>query len=161
MQAIINADLWDAHSDQLQYIDLPFSTYGQYDNFYGQVLTLKLHEDNTFVRKALSDPGKGRVLVVDGGGSKRCALVGDNLAQLAIDNGWAGIVVYGCIRDSKQINQMPIGIKALGCCPVKSIKRNVGLLGELLQLAGVAIQTGDYLYADADGILVSKHNLIS
>ena len=98
--------------------------------------------------------------MVDGGGSKRCALVGDNLAQLAIDNGWSGVVIYGCIRDAMQINDMNVGIRALGTCPVKSVKRNEGLKGETLVIEGTRIKNGDYLYADSDGILIAHRKLI-
>lgn len=156
---VVTADLWDAHAPDLQLLNLPLRSFGKKTNFFGEIVTLKLYEDNTLVRKVLGEPGQGKVLVVDGGGSQRCALVGDNIAQLAMDNGWEGIVVYGCIRDSSVINTMDIGIKAVGTCPVKSIKRNVGLKGETLLIAGTSIQQGHYLYSDADGVLLSAKSL--
>lgn len=160
MTPFATADLCDDHIDQLECLDPIFQPYGKKTAFAGEIITLKLHEDNTLVRETLGTNGKGKVLVVDGGGSLRCALVGDRLAQLAIDNEWSGIIVYGCIRDSAVINQMEVGIKALNTCPVKSIKRGVGLKNEIIKFAGVTMKAGDYLYADADGILVSREWLL-
>lgn len=156
---IITADLCDQYPDQLDLLNVPFQQYGTKENFSGEIVTLKIFEDNTFVRKLLEEDGTGKVLVVDGGGSKRCALVGDNIAKLAIDNNWEGVIVYGCIRDTHVINQMNIGIKALGSCPVKSIKRNVGLVNEPLLIEGTKILSGQFIYADSDGVLVSHNNL--
>lgn len=153
------ADLCDDFANEVTCLTPLFQHYGQKECFAGEIVTLKLHEDNTLVREVLGENGKGKVLVVDGGGSLRCALVGDNLAKLAIDNGWEGIVVYGCIRDSKEINTMPVGIKALNTCPVKSIKRGVGLKNETVHFAGTTLKPGNYIYADSDGILVSEANL--
>ncbi|RME33742.1 MAG: ribonuclease E inhibitor RraA, partial [Gammaproteobacteria bacterium] len=120
------ADLYDAHEDRLQ-VALPiFRDYGGRRRFCGPISTVKAFEDNTLVRAALEEPGEGRVLVVDAGGSLRCAMVGDNLAQLGIDNGWSGIVVHGCIRDSGPIGEMAIGVKAMATNPRKSVKRGEG-----------------------------------
>jgi regulator of ribonuclease activity A len=160
MKEVYTADLWDAQEVPLRCLHAAFNTYGLLDNFCGPVLTLKVYEDNSYVRKVLAQPGKGRVLVIDGGGSCRCALLGDNLAQLAIDNQWNGLLIYGAIRDSKVINQMAIAVKALGTCPIKSIKRNVGVVGESLEIEGCTINTGDYIYADADGLLFSSSPLL-
>lgn len=157
---IATADIWDEHFESLKLLHLDLKQYGKKTSFAGQVVTLKLHEDNTYVRKTLSENGKGKVLVIDGGGSKRCALIGDNIAQLAIDNEWEGAIVYGCIRDSKVIHTMDVGIKAIGTCPVKSIKRDVGLVGETLIIEGTEIAHGDYVYADEDGVLFSKKNVL-
>ena len=154
------ADLCDDFAQEVTCLTPLFQHYGTKSAFAGEVVTLKLHEDNTLVREVLNEDGKGKVLVVDGGGSLRCALVGDRLAQKAIDNGWEGVVVYGCIRDSKVINAMNVGIKALNTCPVKSIKRNVGLKNETVHFAGVIIQPGQFIYADEDGILVSDRFLL-
>ena len=153
------ADLWDEFSDKLTLLNLPFNSYGKIESFHGEVVTLKVYEDNSLVKKELGTNGKGKVLVVDGGGSRRCALVGDNLAQMAINNGWNGIIVYGCIRDSKQINEMAIGIKAIGTCPVKSTKRNEGVKGEDLIIEGTKLGSGNYLYADMDGVMISDEML--
>ena len=157
---ICTADLWDEYADQLSYLNLPLLHYGKKHSFYGEVITLKVFEDNTFVRELLSTNGKGKVLVIDGGGSTRCALVGDNIAQLAIDNEWSGILVYGAIRDSAIIKTMDIGLLALGTCSVKSIKNNVGYPHQELLINGTKIQDKQYLYADADGVLLSDAKLI-
>ncbi|MEM6320334.1 MAG: ribonuclease E activity regulator RraA [Bacteroidota bacterium] len=154
------ADLWDDHPNQLICLTPLFQNYGKKPCFGGEIVTVKLHEDNSLVRETLGENGQGKVLVVDGGGSLRCALVGDRLAQKAINNGWEGIVVYGCIRDSAVINQMDIGIKALQTCPVRSIKRGVGLKGEVLRFAGAVLRPGQFIYGDADGLLVSENWLI-
>lgn len=120
------ADLCDAHSDDLLVMEPLFSNFGGEPSFGGPAVTLKVFEDNSLVRAALEEAGQGRVLVVDGGASLRCALVGDQLAQLAVHNGWAGIVVQGCIRDSAAIAEMPIGVQAMGTHPLKSVKRGEG-----------------------------------
>jgi len=122
----------------------------------GPIATLKLFEDNTLVRKALEQPGSGRVLVVDGGGSTRCALVGDRLATLAKDNGWAGIIVYGCIRDSAVIAGIEVGVKAIGTTPRKSVKRGEGQQDIAVTFGGVTFEPGAHLYADADGVVVAR-----
>ena len=157
---IVTADLWDEYAQELTLLNVDFRHFGTKTNFAGQVVTLKLYEDNTYVRKLLAEPGDGKVLMIDGGGSKRCALVGDNIAQLAMDNNWAGVIVYGCIRDSQVINQMNVGIKAIGTCPVKSIKRDVGIVGEELIIEGTKIKPGQYAYADMDGVLLSDRKLV-
>jgi regulator of ribonuclease activity A len=118
-------------------------------------MTLKVFEDNSLVRQALEGPGEGRVLVVDGGGSLRCALVGGMLGQLALDNDWAGIVVYGCVRDTEELNGMALGIRALQAHPRKSHKRGVGDSGLTVRFAGLTVRPGDWIYADEDGLLVS------
>ena len=161
------ADLLDAHEDQgtlpagtLQVVAPMFRSYGGHAAFGGAISTLKLLEDNSLVRSALAQPGHGRVLVVDGGGSLRCALVGDQLAELAVSNGWAGIVVYGCIRDARAISQMAIGVFALATHPRKSIKKNIGETDLPVSFGGVRFIPGHYLYADEDGVIVSPSALI-
>lgn len=157
---IVTADMWDEHHEELRVLNLELKSFGRKSSFFGEIVTLKVYEDNSYVRKTLQDSGKGKVLIIDGGGSRRCALIGDNIAQLAIDNEWEGIILYGCIRDSKVINDMPVGIKALGTCPAKSIKRNVGLVGEDLIIEGTKIVQGEYAYSDEDGVLLSESKLI-
>jgi regulator of ribonuclease activity A len=153
------ADLYDLHAERLQ-VALPlFFSYGSKLKFSGEIVTIKCHEDNSLVAEQVSTPGQGKVLVIDGGGSLRCALVGDNLAQKAIENGWEGIVVFGCIRDSVIINGMDIGIKALQTNPAKSVKRNTGVLNETVRFADVGFTPGAYLYSDEDGIVVSDIRL--
>lgn len=154
------ADLYDANEDRVQ-VALPmFADYGGRLTFCGPVSTVKVHEDNTLVRKALEEKGEGRVLVVDGGESLRCALVGDMLAEIGRDNGWAGIIVSGCIRDSAVIATIDIGVKAIGTNPRKSLKLGAGQRDVPVSFAGVTFMPGEYVYADEDGILLSKEPLI-
>ena len=156
---IQTADLCDAHEDKLSVLAPMFASYGGRPSFGGPISTLKIFEDNSFVRKAVESAGNGRVLVIDGGASMRCALVGDQLAELAVKNGWAGIVVYGCIRDSKAIGEMDLGVFALGTHPKKTVKRNVGEGDVPVTFGGVTFNSGEFLYADEDGVLVSSKSL--
>jgi regulator of ribonuclease activity A len=135
-------DLCDAHEDKVRVVEPMFSSFGGRDAFHGRIATLKLFEDNTLVRKTLATPGNGRVLVIDGGGSLRRALVGDQLADLAVKNGWAGILVYGCIRDSRAIGEMDIGVFAIDTHPMKTVKRNVGEAGIPVSFGGVSFVPG-------------------
>ena len=154
------ADLCDAHSNKIQIVTPGLKHYGHKQQFYGQIYTLKLFEDNTLLRDLLDDAGNGRVIVVDGGGSMRCALLGDMLAAKAVQNGWSGLIINGCIRDSADINGMDIGIRALGTHPLKSVKKGVGEKNIPVQFACVEFRPGEYLYADEDGVLVAKEPLL-
>lgn len=154
------ADLCDQFESELRICAPMFRSYGGRTSFGGRITTLKLFEDNGLVRKALEAPGDGRVLVVDGGGSMRRALVGDQIAALAVKNGWAGIVVYGCIRDSAAIGGMDIGVFALGTHPLKTVKRNEGQVDLNVTFGGIDFVPGHHLYADGDGIIVSARALI-
>jgi len=154
------ADLCDVHAGIIKVADPIFRNYGEKMSFGGEVETVKVHEDNVLVREALNHSGVGKVLIVDGGGSTRCALVGDKIAQLAIDNGWLGIIVYGCIRDSAVIKDMPIGIKALNTHPLKSIKQGRGDKNIPVNFAGITFFPAHYVYADADGIIVAEKALV-
>ncbi|KAK2971957.1 hypothetical protein RJ640_004977 [Escallonia rubra] len=136
-----------------------FQIYGQCRSFSGPIVTLKVFEDNVFVRELLETRGEGRVLVIDGGGSMRCALVGGNLAQLAQNMGWAGIVLNGCIRDVDEINACDIGVRALASHPQKSNKKATGEKQVPIYVGGTLIHPGEWLYADSDGILVSRTEL--
>lgn len=138
-----------------------FQCYGGRRMFSGMIVTLKIFEDNSLVREALAENGKGKVLVVDGGGSLRCALVGDQLAILAHKNGWEGIVVYGCIRDSVDINNIDIGIRALNTHPQKSIKKGAGDRNVSVSFGGTTFNPGEAIYVDDDGILVSSSPLLN
>lgn len=153
------ADLCDHYIEELQVAEPLFLPYGGRPAFRGPAVTLAVFEDNSLVREALEGPGDGQVLVVDGAGSRRCALVGDMLVRLAIDNGWAGIVVNGAIRDSGVIAQMPLGLRALSTCPRKSVKRGKGQRDTEVNFAGVSIRSGDWIYADEDGLLVAHREL--
>jgi regulator of ribonuclease activity A len=148
-------DLSDAHPDA-QVAEPIFGDFGGKPDFYGQVVTVKVFEDNSMVRALLDERGNGQVLVVDGGGSARCALVGGQLGQLGVDNGWAGIVVNGFVRDSAELSEQEIGIKALGTHPRKSEKGlHTGHRNRTVTFAGITFKSGQWLYADADGIVVS------
>lgn len=146
------ADLSDAHGESLVVADPIFRDFGSAPRFAGPIATVKVFEDNALVRRRLETDGEGRVLVVDGGGSLRRALVGDVLASLAVANGWAGLVVYGCVRDSAALATMGIGIKALATHPRRSEKTGAGSLDVAVTFAGVTFTPGAWLYADADGI---------
>ncbi len=152
-------DLSDAHPDA-QVCEPLFADYGGRRAFHGPIATLKVFEDNGAVRAALEAPGGGRVLVVDGGGSRRCALVGGLLGKLAEQNGWAGVVVYGCVRDVGELAQCAVGIKAIAAHPKKSEKGLHGGRGDRpVSFAGVTFRPGAWLYADADGIVVGERPL--
>jgi len=153
------ADLCDSHDTSVRVVEPMFKSYGGKRAFCGPITTLKLFEDNTLVRSTLETPGAGRVLVVDGAGSMRCAMVGDQLGLLAVKNAWAGILVYGCIRDSKPIGEMDVGVFALGTHPRKSVKKGVGEADIPVTFGGVTFTPGNYLYADEDGVIVSDHAL--
>jgi regulator of ribonuclease activity A len=158
------ADLCDSHEDQirsgqLRIVAPMFRAFGGRPTFSGPIATLKLFEDNSFVRKTLEQPGNGRVLVIDGGGSLRRALVGDQLAALGVRNGWGGIVAYGCVRDSAAIATMDIGVLALASHPQKTDKKDVGEIDIAVTFGGVTFKPGEWLYADADGILVASKRL--
>jgi regulator of ribonuclease activity A len=156
---IRTADLFDHHGERLQVCDPILRCYGRQASFHGPIRTVRAFEDNSMVRSALAQAAPGSVLVIDGGGSMRCALVGDRLAALAVDNGWVGIVVHGCIRDRDTIAALPIGIRALATTPARSRKRGEGEMDVTVRFAGVTFEPGHFLYADSDGIVVSADNL--
>lgn len=153
------ADLCDAHEDIVRVLALPWLDLGGRAAFHGRVSTIKACEDNSRVREAVAEPGTGRVLVVDGGGSLARAMLGDQLAAKAVQNGWEGLVIVGAIRDSAPIATMGLGVKALGRCPRKTDKRGEGLREVTLEIAGVRVAPGFWLYADADGVIVSERAL--
>jgi regulator of ribonuclease activity A len=152
------ADLCDAHSAEgnFQIAEPLLKSYGGQTSFCGQITTVKAFEDNNLLRTVLEEKVEDRVLVVDGGGSHRCAMLGEDLARLAIVNGWQGIVIHGCIRNSAIINQLPIGIRALHTHPLKSHKKDHGDRDLLVTFAGINFKQNHFLYADADGIIVSE-----
>ncbi|MCW8890256.1 MAG: ribonuclease E activity regulator RraA [Sedimenticola sp.] len=147
------ADIYDEFENDIQVCDPLFRDFGGHIRFSGPIQTIKCYEDNSLVRELLGQPGEGRVLVVDAGGSMRCAMLGDILAQKGVDNGWAGVVMFGCIRDAKEISEMPIGVKALATLPRKSVKKGIGESAIPVTFAQVNFKPGDWLYADEDGIV--------
>jgi regulator of ribonuclease activity A len=152
--SLATTDLSDAHPEA-QVPDSVFSSWGGRTTFSGTIATLKVFEDNTMVRDAVEQPGHGRVLVVDGGGSLRCALFGGNLAVLAAQNGWAGVVVNGAVRDVDELDAQPIGVRALAAHPRRSEKgMHSGQAGLPVVFAGTVFREGEWLCADRDGIVV-------
>jgi regulator of ribonuclease activity A len=151
-------DLCDAHKQDLTgaFRVLPpvFRDFGARRKFCGPVATVKCHEDNTPVKAAVESPGQGRVLVVDGGGSLRRALLGGNLGAAAAKNGWAGVVIDGCVRDVAELAACDTGIRALAAMPLPTDRKQAGLSDLPVQIQGVWVRPGDWLYADADGIVV-------
>ncbi|SMG08272.1 ribonuclease E activity regulator RraA [Paraburkholderia susongensis] len=155
------ADLCDAHENllalgTLRVLEPVFHLFSRTAYFSGQAVTLKVFEDNALVRATLEEEGAGRVLVVDGGGSLRCALVGGNLAEIAQQNGWAGIVVNGCVRDSLEINELDVGVAALTTCPRRPQKRGAGERDVPVSLPGALVHPGEWIYVDLDGVLVAN-----
>ena len=153
------ADICDAHGDAVQVCEPVFHAYGGRICFAGPISTVRCFEDNSRVKEAVEGPGEGRVLVVDGGGSRRRALFGDKLGSAAVRNGWAGVIVYGCIRDSAELGQMNLGIRALGTMPLRSDKRGEGERDVPVRFAGATFRPGDYVYVDEDGVVVSHRAL--
>lgn len=154
-------DISDQLHPHVQYLDPIFKSYGGKTAFSGRIVTIKCFEDNSLVEEALKMNGKGCVLVVDAGESLRCAMLGDKRASDAIKNEWEGIVVNGSIRDSVMINSMTIGIKALGVCPRKSIKKGNGKRNLTVDFSNVKFIPNQYLYADEDGVLVIQNKVNS
>lgn len=153
-------DLCDQYGDTLQVADPLFHDFGGKPLFYGQAVTLSCYEDNSLVRELVNRPGQGRVMVIDGGGSLRRALLGDQLAIKAEEQGWEGIVIFGAVRDVGTLATLALGVKALAACPVKTEKLGKGELDAVVSFAGVTIHPGDYVYADLNGVLVSTARLI-
>jgi regulator of ribonuclease activity A len=159
MNDIATADLFDAHGDSVRSCELQFHQYGARRRFSGRIRTLQTVEDNALLKQTLSGPGGGGVLVVDGGGSLRCALVGDVIAALAQKNGWAGLVIWGAVRDTNALAGVDVGIKALGSNPRRSQKNGTGQLDVAIRFGAVEFRTGNWLYSDEDGILISDRKL--
>lgn len=156
---ILTADLCDEYAADIQVAEPIFRKYGGRRNFGGQAVTLRVFEDNPLIKSALEDAGGGRVLVVDGGASQRCALFGGNIARIASANGWSGVIINGCIRDRLEIDATDIGVRALNTCPRKSRKQGLGERDVDLFFAGIDVRPGDYVFADEDGIVVSARDL--
>ncbi len=151
----ITPDICDQYGEQVKLLNLPLSSFGQRVAFWGEVVTVRCYHDNSKVKEAIGQPGQGKVLVVDGNGSCQHALIGDQMAIEAIDNGWEGIVIYGALRDVAQLAQMDIGIQALGTCPFKTHRRGTGAMNVPLTMNNQIVVPGSYLYADWNGILLS------
>jgi regulator of ribonuclease activity A len=153
------ADLADAH-EELRSCDLQFRSFGRSPRFSGAISTVRCRHDNALAKRVLSQPGAGRVLVIDGHGSLRFALVGDVMSGMAVANGWAGIVVHGAIRDSAALAELDLGIKALGTNPRRGTAAGEGDIDLPVEFGGAIFTPGHYLYADEDGIVVSARALL-
>ena len=158
------ADLTDAfcdeNCDEVQVAGSYFYSYGGKPRFHGEIVTLKLFEDNQLVRDQVNQDGTGKVLVIDGGASLRRALLGDMLAAKAAENNWSGILINGCIRDSLEMATVPLGVMALGTHPLKTIKAGVGQTNVSISFAGLNFEPADFIYMDEDGIIISERPLI-
>ena len=152
-------DLCDA-SAEVRCPCVPWRNFGGRSQFRGRALTVLCYEDNSRVKEAVQEPGDGRVLVVDGGGSLRHALLGDQLADRAAGNGWAGLVIYGAVRDVDDLARIDLGIKALGQCPRRSERRGQGVVGVPVTIGGATIEPGAHVYADNNGVVVSERALV-
>lgn len=152
-------DLCDKFEDKVRVLELPLSDFGGRIAFSGIVSTVKALEDNSLVREAVSEPGKGRVLVIDGGGSLRRSMLGDMLAEKAVANGWSGVLVNGAIRDSVAIGELDLGVKAIATCPMKTDKQGQGLRDVPVEFGGLVIRPGQWLAADEDGVVLADSAL--
>ena len=159
MEHYLTPDLCDAYPELVQVLEPMFSNFGGRDSFGGEIVNIKCFEDNSLVKEQAELNGKGKVLVVDGGGSLRRALLGDMIAAKAAQNGWEGLVIYGCIRDVDVIAQTDLGVQALASHPMKTDKRGIGDLNVAVTFAGVTFQPGQYIYADNNGVIVSPSPL--
>ena len=155
----ITPDLCDAYPELVEVVEPMFSNFGGRDSFGGEIVTLKCFEDNSLVREQAEQDGHGKVLVVDGGGSLRCALLGDMIAEKAAKNGWEGMVIFGCVRDVDVLAQTDLGVQALASHPLKTEKRGLGDLNKVVTFGGVTFKPGGFIYADNNGIIVSPSAL--
>ena len=153
------ADLYDEHAGELEVCETQFRRYGAVPAFHGEVATVRCFEDNVLVRRALSEDGTGKVLVVDGGGSLRAALVGDVIAGLALENAWAGILLNGAVRDVAALREIGLGLKALGSVPRKSAKTGAGESNGPVAFGGARFVPGRWVYCDEDGVVVADRRL--
>ncbi|HEX4882267.1 MAG TPA: ribonuclease E activity regulator RraA [Porticoccaceae bacterium] len=154
----LTPDLCDANPD-LQVLEPMLSSYGGRSPFGGQIVTVKCFEDNSLIKDQLATPGRGKVLVVDGGGSLRRALLGDQIAASAAQNGWEGVIVYGCVRDVCQLAETDLGVQALAAIPLKTERKGIGELNVAVTFGGVTFRPGEYVYADDNGVVISPRAL--
>jgi regulator of ribonuclease activity A len=153
-------ELCDHFPDLVSVADPMFINFGGREAFSGEIVTVKACEDNSLVKEQLEKPGAGKVLVVDGAGSMRRAMLGDMIAESAANNHWEGIIVYGCVRDVNALAILDLGVQALGAVPLKTVRRGVGELNIPVSFAGITFVPGHFVYADNNGLLVSPEQLI-
>ena len=156
----VTCDLCDDHPQDVRVCEPLFGSFGGRSAFGGEIVTVKCHEDNSRVKELLATPGKGKVLVVDGGGSLRCALMGDMIGESAVQNGWEGVIIYGCVRDVDALAELDLGVHALASIPLKSVRKGVGETGLDVTFGGVTFPQGHYVYADNNGVIVSAKSLL-
>lgn len=156
----VTCDLCDENPDDVRVCEPMFSQFGGRECFGGEIVTAKCFEDNSRVKETLGMPGHGKVLVVDGGGSLRCALLGDMIGEDAVKNGWEGVIVYGCVRDVDALGTLDLGVQALACIPLKSNRRGEGQKDIPVMFGGVTFVPGQYVYADNNGVIVSAKKLL-
>ena len=155
----VTPDLCDAYPELVQVAEPMFANFGGRDSFGGRIVTVKCFEDNSLVKSQADEPGHGKVLVVDGGGSLRRALLGDMIAEKAAKNGWEGMLIYGCVRDVDVLAQTDLGVQARASHPMKTDKRGIGDLNVVVSFAGLTFKPGDYLYADNNGVIIAPQPL--
>jgi len=156
----VTPDLCDQYPELVRVFDPIFTNYGGKTSFGGEVVTIKCYEDNSLVKEQAGTDGRGKVLVVDGGGSLRKALLGDMIAENAVKNNWEGIIIFGCIRDVDAISALDLGVQAINSIPLKTEKRGIGDLNIQLQFAGVTVRPGEFIYADNNGVIVANKSLV-
>jgi len=154
-------DLCDQHSERVRVLEPIFRSYGGRPRFCGEIVTIKCFEDNSRVKELAAQDGRGKVMVVDGGGSLRRALLGDLIAESAVKNGWSGFVIFGCVRDVEVIATLALGVVALNAVPLKTERRNLGEINIPVSFASQTFHPGEYLYVDGSGILVADQNLLA
>ncbi len=154
-------DLCDAHPERIEVVEPLFRSYGGRSAFCGRIVTVACFEDNSKVKELASRPGEGQVMIVDGGGSMRRALLGDQVAAAAAANGWSGLLIHGCVRDVVALGRLALGVQALGSHPLKTDKRGLGDIDVPVRFAGVRFVPGHWLYADLDGVIVADADLLS
>ncbi len=157
---ISTPDLCDAYPEHVRVLEPMLANFGGIDAFAGLAVTVKCYEDNSVVKELAASAGEGRVMVVDGGGSMRRALLGDQVAAQAARNGWAGLVIFGCVRDVDALAEIELGIQAIGPVPVKTEKRGIGDRDVPVTFGGVTVNPGDWLYADNNGVIVADRELV-
>lgn len=159
--SFVTCDLCDDHPENVRVCEPMFASFGGRDAFGGEIVTVKCHEDNSRVKELLATPGRGKVLVVDGGGSLRCALLGDLIGDSAVKNGWEGVIVYGCVRDVDALAELDLGIQALAAIPLKSVRKGVGEANIPVAFGGITFVPGQFVYADNNGVIVADRNLLA
>lgn len=158
--SFVTCDLCDDHPDDVRVCEPMFASFGGRETFCGEIVTVKCHEDNSRVKELLATPGKGKVLMVDGGGSLRCALMGDLIGVSAVQNGWEGVIIYGCVRDVDALAELDIGVHAVAAIPLKSVRKGVGETGLDITFGGITFVQGQYVYADNNGVITSPKKLV-